>query len=247
VTGQKTILSSHLRVDKQARKNDAPGAGSRSDSAAAIYLFAGIGNRGIQRLLETHPEMILRSLAAGNPLTLNQVMREPGDRTRAARRARSGNGTVTVTRPHYDPYDVTGETLEEISTQLDPEEWGSCATHYTYTYSATEGQTDRVNVTVTRTIRLPRWRGAGYRRASQAARQEWQRMLQALRRHENHHAEIGQSWGTTIREGLLNQDETTLDDTMTRLEGDAQKAQDDYDTETDHGQNEGVTLDLSIE
>lgn len=248
----KEVLTLKRRVGPKARKKRSPGTVSRDELIEApTHPLTGISNRGMQRLLEINPKSIMRNLPPGANDALSKVMREveeeEAEGQNTGRRGRANNGAITIAQPNYDFYDVTGQTLEEVGSQLDPEEWGSCEIHYGYSYETTEGKTTRVNLTITRTIRLPRWRGEGYRLASRAARQEWERMLRALRRHEERHDEIGRSWGPKIREGLLNLDEAVIEQTMSQLEADAQKKQDEYDENTNHGQNEGVTLDLSIE
>jgi predicted secreted Zn-dependent protease len=204
-------------------------------------LYPGISNSAFQRLLGLQREGI-RDTVSGGSAAWSQILRQ----VKKGKQARPSDGTVTILPAQIEYYDVTGRTLQEAHDQLDPDEWGRCQVHYQYDYAATDGRTTKVNLTVSWTIRLPRWRGEGYQRASRKARQEWDRMLRALRDHEDGHANIGRSRGPKIREGLLDQEESALDQIMSQLEAEAQKEQDDFDQKTNHGQNQGVNLDVSI-
>ena len=156
-------------------------------------------------------------------------------------------GTVVIQNPSFDYYDVTGSTLSEVAAQLDPEEWGRCQYHYDYTYETTDGQTSTVNIVLRLQIRLPRWQGEGWDHASGAVKAEWRRMLQALRAHENRHAEISRPWAPTFKERLLNLPEADIQGEHAQVLQEVNDEQDQFDDETDHGQNQGVSLDTSIE
>lgn len=156
-------------------------------------------------------------------------------------------GQVTIRPVVYQYYNVHGDNLEEVSAQLDPEEWGRCHFQYTYSTTVVDGEVQSANLTLTLTIRLPRWRGRGRNQASQEARDEWDRMLEALRAHEEHHAEIARTWAPQIRERLVGLGEAEVETEFNTAVADAQAEQDQYDAETTHGQSEGVDLDLSIE
>jgi len=71
-------------------------------------------------------------------------------------------------------------------------------------------------------------------------------MLAALRAHENRHVQIARSrlsaMETALRGLPAGDFAAAWEEQMTAL----REAQDAYDDETDHGQNEGVSLDLSV-
>lgn len=229
-------------------------------------LMPGLTNRSLQRILtegvgSARPGMEavlldrLRRVSAtasahavaGLTGSVLRQAAEEGEAEPASERRSPPQGKITIRSPRVEYYDVTGATLEEVLDQLDPDEWGHCAANYRYTYSATGGRTTRVNVTLTLTIRLPRWRGAGWRAASRPAREEWNRMVAALRAHEDHHAEIARTWAPIFRERLFDIDEGDVELEGSNVEAEAQAEQDQYDADSAHGQNEGVSLDTSIE
>jgi predicted secreted Zn-dependent protease len=158
----------------------------------------------------------------------------------------SSDGTITIQPPQPAPYDVSGTTLAELHSQLDPTEWGRCTYHYGYDYQTTNGQTTRVDVTLTLTIRLPRWQ-EGRDQASAAARAEWDRMLGALRTHEDGHADIAREWAPTVKQRLLGVPEGNVASRYSQVLGEVRTRQQEYDDETQHGQTQGVSLDLSID
>jgi predicted secreted Zn-dependent protease len=156
-------------------------------------------------------------------------------------------GTVTIGNVQYDYYDVTGNTLAEVAQQLDPTEWGRCSYHYDYSYESTGGRATKVDTTLNLTIRLPRWQGRGWNRASQAAKAEWQRMLHALGTHEDDHADIARRWAPTFQQRLLNQRVGNLRQRFNRTLGQVRAEQRRFDRRTRHGQTQGVSLDTSIQ
>jgi predicted secreted Zn-dependent protease len=180
-----------------------------------------IGNQGVQRVVEAR-----------------LVQRDDDDAT--------DDGTLTIQEPQSDPYEVSGTTLAEVHAQLDPTEWGRCTYHYDYDYDTTNGRTTRVNVTLRLTIRLPHWQ-EGRADASDAARAEWDRMMGALRTHENGHADIAREWAPTVRERLLGVQEGNVASRYNQVRGQVQARQDEYDDQTQHGQTQGVSLDLSVD
>ncbi len=157
------------------------------------------------------------------------------------------NGTVTIRPVRPAHYNVTGNTLAEVAGQLSPEEWGRCIWNYNYRYDSANGIATRVDVTLTLTIRLPRWTGRGWRNASAAAKREWQRMLGCLQTHEDGHARIARPWARTLQHRLLNQPVANLSTIWEQVRAEHKNVQDEYDTRTQHGQTQGVTLDTSIQ
>jgi predicted secreted Zn-dependent protease len=72
-------------------------------------------------------------------------------------------------------------------------------------------------------------------------------MLTVLRRHEERHAEIGREWAEMMQNRLVGIDESDFGSISGQLQVEAQQAQDAYDASSQHGQNEGVSLDLTNE
>ncbi|MBN2394142.1 MAG: DUF922 domain-containing protein [Anaerolineae bacterium] len=159
---------------------------------------------------------------------------------------KANTGTVTIETVTRDDYDVEGSTLEEVAKQLDPKEWGRCTYHYDYSYETLRGRTTKVDITLKLTILLPRWTGEGWKKASSAAKKAWQRMMTALEKHENGHADIARKWAPVFKQRLLKQRENRLQTRFNQTLRKVKKENKQYDQKTKHGQNEGVTLDISI-
>jgi predicted secreted Zn-dependent protease len=207
-----------------------------------------IGNYGVQRVIESrltggaetrfgHQLGVVRAVPAHGRATA--VQRDENEDA-------EDDGTVTIDEPDSDPYDVSGTTLAEVHAQLDPTEWGRCTYHYDYDYDTTNGRVTRVNVTLRLTIRLPRWQ-EGRDQASPEARAEWDRMMAALRAHEERHAEIAREWAPTFKARILGVRAGNATARYNQVKGQADAAQRRYDARTHHGQTEGVSLDLSID
>jgi predicted secreted Zn-dependent protease len=226
-------------------------AGGAPGAAPARYLQRlqrAIGNQGVQRVVESR-------LAGGAGTRIVQklgAVREAWGRDGTAMVQRdeeeggTDDGTVTIQPAQSAPYDVSGTTLAQVHSQLDPTEWGRCTYHYGYDYETTNGRTSRVDITLTLTIRLPRWQ-EGRDEASAAARTEWDRMLGALQAHEERHAEIAREWAPTFKERMLGVRESNVASRHSQVLGQVNDRQREYDTQTQHGQTEGVSLDLSVD
>jgi predicted secreted Zn-dependent protease len=222
-----------------------------------------IGNQAVQRILakpngqgslKLDRETALRLIREHSPLApfiANQAAARGGQVQRQVEtegpQAEASSGTVTIQDVQYDYYDVSGSNLAEVIQQLDPEEWGHCRHDYEYSYDSTNGKTTTANITLKLTIRLPRWRGAGWDKASPAAKQEWQRMLEALQGHEDGHADIARRWAPIFKERLLNQQEKNVKGRYQRTLQEVNKDTKDFDDRTQHGQTQGVSLDISIQ
>jgi predicted secreted Zn-dependent protease len=225
--------------------------GSSSAAVPAAYLQRlqrAIGNHGVQRIVSSR-------LASGSNVPfghhLGDVRQVPVRRRSTAIQRDDDQGTaedgsVTIEEPGSDPYDVSGTTLAEVHPQLDPTEWGRCTYHYDYDYGTTNGRVTRVDITLRMTIRLPRWQ-EGRDEASPEARAEWDRMMAALRAHEERHAEIAREWAPRFKQRMLGVRARNATATYNQVKREADAAQRQYDTDTQHGQTEGVSLDLSID
>jgi predicted secreted Zn-dependent protease len=162
--------------------------------------------------------------------------------------AGGSKGTISIQQPAPSYYDVEGNTLEEVGTAMGTEEWGQCQWDWSQTsYRTTNDTVDRVNIVLILTITLPRWTGDGWRRASPAAKAEWNRMLAALRTHENGHADIARSFVHQVQEHPLNHPESEFQTLFTEGQNPHEDRQRAYDAETSHGETQGVSLDTSID
>lgn len=231
------------------------------EEAGGISAFQHIlGNRGVERLLQNGKRPDSRTVSGALLPALRRAFDVQAARLAAAPAiqrqevealdaapAAVNDGQVTINPPQVVTYEVRGSTLAEVAAQLDPEEWGRCRWQVDYSFETTNGRATKVDITLNLTIRLPQWAGPGYQRASEAARREWQRMLAALRAHEDRHAEIARNWAPVFKERMLNQRQSRLARTYQQVLREMEKEQKKYDKDTTHGQSEGVTLDLTIQ
>ncbi len=220
-----------------------------------------MGNRSTERMIERFRltgETPLRDLslaqvrqvtearlAISNPTATLQRQADAGEIVALNVPAGVQTGKVTIEQPKIEDYDVTGSKLSEVYSQLDPEEWGRCRWVMDYDYDTVDGKATKVNITLHLIIRLPRWTNAGS--ASALARAEWQRMLHALRAHEEGHADIARKWAPLFKDRLLRQPEDKLKEKYQNALDDLQAESDKYDQDTQHGQNQNVSLDTTIQ
>jgi predicted secreted Zn-dependent protease len=122
-----------------------------------------VGNRAVQRIMEEKvPEE-----------------KKPPAADKDAKKAPVSVGQIKIERPKIEYYDVTGSSLAEVSKQLlKSDEWYEH--EYDYDIKAKDGVVAEVDITVTTTIKLPRWQGPGWAQASDRDKVEWLRMLTAM-------------------------------------------------------------------
>ena len=202
------------------------------------------GNAAVQRLLAEQGGQRPLQAKVVQTLVQNEVQREEVE---AEAVQQSTDGEVTIEEPTVEQYDVTGSTLAEVAQQLDPKEWGRCRYEFAYSYETTNGRATKVDINLTLTIRLPRWQGKGWNQASDGAKAEWNRMLEALRTHEDSHAEIARRGASMIQAGLMNQRSGRINARFNQLKRQVDRETKQFDQQTNHGRNDGVTLDLSIQ
>ena len=141
---------------------------------------------------------------------------------------------------------VRGKTLEEAARQLDAlPEWGEGGGRLRAD-RIPAGTSEEVTVTLHANLikRLPHW--VGYQQASKAAQAEWDRMMGNLTKHETRHVKIAIEEANTLAQSLIGEEISKI----ARMVTDANRAMLDrqvkYDKDTSNGQDEGVTLDISI-
>jgi|GEM_PF-3063464 len=201
-----------------------------------------IGNAAVQRLLDEQHGLQAQQGNDSQALVQNALQRREEQKPEV----QPANGQVTIEEPIIDYYDVGGSTLAAVATELDSDEWGRCAYSYEMSYESTNGKATKVDITLTLTIRLPRWQ-QGWSNASDAAKAEWNKMLEALGVHEEKHAEIARNWAPKIKERLLGLPGSRVTPKFKQLKKKVEKETEKFDKQTKHGHNEGVNLDLSIQ
>jgi predicted secreted Zn-dependent protease len=107
-----------------------------------------------------------------------------------------------------------------------------------------DGVVVSATVTVPVTVLMPKWPGAS--KLSSAAQAEWKRASAALKRHEQHHVDLAKQHLKDLHTKLISKTQEEAGAIFTEAVEKLQKASDDYDTATKHGQTEGTDLDTSI-
>jgi len=141
---------------------------------------------------------------------------------------------------------VRGNTLERVARALSElPEWGDGG-GMLRAERIPPGTSEEVTVTLHANLhkRLPRW--VQYSGASEAVKAEWDRMMVNLERHEQHHVDIAIEEADNLATALIGVEVREIAETVTEANREMHDRQVEYDTDTNHGQNEGVTLDTSI-
>jgi len=150
------------------------------------------------------------------------------------------NITVTTQTFDIEADDLTGAAAALQSL----DEWGKTRWNVTYDYDATDGVATSVAVTARITVELPRWTTLS--KQPRRVQAEWNRMLTALRRHENEHVRIARERIQQLAGEMSGKPESDLPDIHARCLQDLDTLSNAFDQRTDHGEKEGVTLDLKV-
>jgi hypothetical protein len=217
------------------------GSGSRgggvqgSVARQALRLQASRGNRYVRSLLQgpTEGQAISRDAAPA-------AIQRDGSTTTV---------NMTLAEPTHNTYTLDAADFPSAVSQMNARgEWGMGGARdiaYTSGIVREDGIVSSVTITATLFTTLPNWTQLSSK--PQAVQDEWNRMLGALRGHENHHVSIGRTHLEGLRTALaaIHEDDlaTTWSEKMTAL----QNAQDEYDASTTNGQTEGVVLDYGVE
>ncbi|HEU0221346.1 MAG TPA: DUF922 domain-containing protein [Paracoccaceae bacterium] len=154
--------------------------------------------------------------------------------------------TLSIPRPSNKSYTVSGKSIREVFDALQKHGWwGRYRSNEGMSYSGKSSTVDTIKVSASPVIFMPSW--TGYSKASKAEQQSWDKMYKALKKHEENHHEIflssADDWKKEMeKNGNLSEKDTKA--AWSDFTKATQKKQDAYDTKTDHGQKEGVILDL---
>lgn len=141
------------KSDDEERVGPRP-VGRQNKQSGVMALQHHIGNRAVQRLLAQRQAQ----QEAAAPVEVGQIKIEP---------------------PQIEHYEVSGNSLPEVTGQLlPPEQWYKF--DYRHRPTVENGVVTRVDVTVTVTLRLPRWVGPGWEQAPEGHKVAWLGMLKEL-------------------------------------------------------------------
>lgn len=126
-------------------------------------------------------------------------------------------------------------------------EWGEFAGHSSAKWRQNaQGEVTAVTLEPTFSIKMPSW--GAYKKQPQECKDAWDAMFNALRKHEDGHRELFEELVRSLVTKLEALETATPDqikDMLATTEHDVQDRSDKYDTETDHGVSQGVTLDIT--
>jgi Bacterial protein of unknown function (DUF922) len=146
---------------------------------------------------------------------------------------------------------VKGKTLAQVAVELNRlPEWGrgggSLRSDKLENVKTPEVTVQlRANLTMV----LPRWEG--YEGASEAAKIEWNRMIEKLREHEQRHVDIAIEEADALASALLGKPMSNIASMVTEANAKLARRQQELDAKTEQGSKEGVqfgdvVLDTSV-
>ncbi len=223
------------------------GLGGRAVERHVLQLQGAYGNRYVGRILARATQ----KRPGSPPIDDVEGLAHRSGHPDAAIQREDAATRITVTTGDVQrrTFSVAGANLEEVAGVLDAQgEWGRGGAEnivYNAGNVSSSGVVETISITATLFTRLPVWTGLASR--PEPVRNEWNRMLDALRGHENHHVSVAQTALNGLKTSLNGVSETDLPALWQEAMSALQTAQDEYDTSTDHGQNEGVYLDANVE
>jgi hypothetical protein len=134
--------------------------------ARVVQLQRQVGNRAVQHLLAQREEK-------------KEPEQKPPEKDESVEKEPVTLGQITIERPKIEYYDVSGNTLLDVSKQvLEGGQWYEY--EYDYDTKSKKGVVTQVDVTVSPTLRLPRWKGAGWEQAADREKTEWLHLLSVM-------------------------------------------------------------------
>ncbi len=138
--------------------------------------------------------------------------------------------------------DVHGSTLAAVAAVISRQDEAGKAEWFP-TYALTADDPPAVTVTVKTKITMPRW--PEYGSAAQAEKDEWDRFFAALQTHEQGHIDLVKQQLSGIDDQMTGNSPDAAKQIWGNALRDLQSASDSYDTQTDHGRNQGTIIDTS--
>ena len=144
--------------------------------------------------------------------------------------------------------ELWGETLQDLYDEMHGwglDEVGRCSWHPELSLNWDDSQVvTGGTLTVDLEVLVPAW---GRRsEANDAVRAEWDRWSDALMTHEMGHADLVYRYLDNFEGTLVGMSKDDAWAAFERVKADLQQASNSYDSSTNHGINQGTTLDTSI-
>src|SRR6266508_1099607 len=146
-----------------------------------------------------------------------------------------------IHQPERVTDDVSAPTLTaaaEVIAQMD--EAGKAEWWPNLAYDTDGAVVTRATVTVTTRITMPRW--PEYTTAAQACKDEWDRFWVALDRHEQGHIQLVHQHLDGVHRQLKGQPAAEAQQIWSAATAALDTASAAYDSQTDHGRNQGTTI-----
>ena len=144
------------RLEDEERVSTPP-ARVKGDRSGLMSLQQQVGNQAVQRLLAQR-QAEEQEKAAKTPVEV---------------------GEVKIEQPKIEYYEVTGESLIQVSQQiLPPGEWYEV--DYKPEPKLENGTVSQVDITVQITLKLPQWTGPGWEQATDLDKMTWLEMLETM-------------------------------------------------------------------
>lgn len=135
-------------------------------------------------------------------------------------------------------YDVDGSTLADVAAAFAArKEAGHCDWNflpYEFEAASRDGKPRSLNLTLEISIDLPRWTGRDG--ATTDEQREWDRVYEALRRHEEEHARIAREGAPAMYDAMMAARVRDLAAVFSRERARIDRTQKTFDRDTKHGQ-----------
>lgn len=152
---------------------------------------------------------------------------------------------LKIASPKTKPYKVKGKDYTEAANFLINKPFSACYEanpSYKHKFN-NEGQTNEITLTAKPTITMPQWPGASKLKGDE--KKWWAAMMKALAKHEDGHHKIFDKDAKKFKKDTEAAGDFPKGETagkMTTFFTSSQGNQNTYDSKTNHGEKEGVTL-----
>lgn len=146
-------------------------------------------------------------------------------------------------------YNVGGKTLEDVLNAINARNQAEAA-QVSWTLPKPKlkeagGKVTEASVTIPITMEMPNWTGASG--AGKNVKAEWDRVMAALRKHEDGHVALVHEHFDGLADKMLGLSRKDAEALFDKTGKDLQKASDAYDAKTKHGETQGAVIDLDVE
>ena len=229
-------------MDHAAAVEQAPAAtAARAERAETGGLTSGSG-----AYLSRFAPILSLQRHAGNAAVARMlaVQRDDPDAGTSGPVTCSGTSGTTVT-PSNTTFDVSGSLNDAATTLAARPEAGKVTHQITDQYlcpldSDNAGPVRVANIKVSEAIELPNWTDKAS--APAAAQTEWNRFLKVLTAHEQHHVDLDKAAMKNLHTKCIGKSEADANTAINAAETQANTDNTTYDTTSNHGINEGTTI-----